>query len=221
MHRSRAITLPLVLALLLGVAPFAAAQTSQPAAPPDPSTPKGALKALAMAMARGDSEGIHHLMDATTPAQEKMVDMMAEMAAAMADLNHAMLGRFGEQEAKKVLGGSPDEQLRQSLSNIDAAKGQIKGDDAIVSVDPSPQGTMLLRKVGGSWKVRVGQQGSDQQVDQQVAMIANQVHSIHDIAAEVRDGKYPTAAAAAKALVGRMGADAAPPASQPATQPMR
>jgi hypothetical protein len=205
-------------ALSVALSPLSSsAQATQPVLA-DPSTPKGALKALALAMDQGDSEAIHRLMDTSTPAQGKMVDMISEMAGAIADLNRAMSTRFGPVQAQAVMGNS-GEQLRQSIADIDTASEVDTGDAATVSIAPTERGTMSLRRVNGFWKISMQNRVdklTPQQVDEDVAMLSGQIHGMRDVSAEVRAGKYPTAADAAAALHARMGASAGgTPASQP------
>src|SRR6516165_5000234 len=83
--------------------------TSRPAVPADPSTPRGALKALATAMTAGDADTIKRLLLAGTPTEQRMVSLMSDMAVSIAQLNKAMIGRFGRKPASAVLGGDPDE----------------------------------------------------------------------------------------------------------------
>jgi hypothetical protein len=184
-----------------------AGQATQPV-PADPSTPKGALKALALAMDHGDADAIHRLMDAGTPTQTRMVDMMSEMAVAIADLNAAMTTAFGPEQAQSVLGNSA-EQLKQSLADIDTASETVAGDTATVSIAPTERGTMALRRVSGMWKISMQARMAKltpQQVDDDVAMLSSQIRGMQDLCGEVRAGKYTSAADAAAALHARMGA---------------
>lgn len=199
--------------------PIAALAQSTQSAPIDPSSPKGALKALALAMDHGDADAIHRLVEAKTPSQAKMVDLMSEMAVAIADLKTAMRAQFGAEQAQSVL--DPTDELKQSLANIDAASENDKGDTATVSITATPDGTKSMKRVDGMWKLSVEKsvdQLSSQQLDEDVAMLQSQIHGMQEVAREVRAGKYATAADAAAALHTRMGATATTPpaASQPA-----
>lgn len=213
-------------ALLIGLAPLGAAAQSTQSAALEPTTPKGALKALALAMDHGDADAIRHLMDASTPLQSRMVEVTSEMAAVMADLNRAMAAQFGAAQTQAVLNVSP-EQLKQSFTDIDAASETITGDTATVSIAPTDRGTMALHRVNGTWKVSLQKrldQLTPQQVDEDVAMLSSQIEGMRQVIAAVRAGKYATAADAGAALHARMGAasagpQGAGPQGRPASQP--
>ncbi len=195
--------------LSLAVANLASGQTSQPTtAPVDATTPKGALKSLAIALDAGDSTAIHNLVNSASPMEDKLVGVMSDMAVTIAGLNKAMVGKFGKEQAAGALGGDPSEMLKQSLMTIDGATEKIDGESATVSISPNPQGAMSLKKIGGLWKVSVADQTKGltaPQVDENVAMMGTQMKTLHELTADISAGKYATALDAAAALRGRMG----------------
>ena len=206
-------------------ASIALAQTLPSTAPAesiDASTPKAALKSLAMAMAAGDGDRIRGLIDAGTPAQQKVLAVTSRMAGAIAGLNRAMLDRFGRAAVTPVLGDSA-EQLQQSLHNIDDSVEKIDRDHAAVSVAPGmSQGSMSLHKVDGRWKVQLPAQAqsmTDEQATENVAMLSAQVTAIQSVTAELQAGKYTTAADAGTALRSKV-ASSQMPATEATSQPV-
>jgi hypothetical protein len=196
-----------------------AGQTSQPvAAGPLADTPKAALKSFAVALDAGDAATLHYLLDATNPTEQKIAGSTVDMAVALADLNHALVSKFGPEQAKTVVGDSAG-QLQQSLAAITAASEKVTGDTAVVSISPTTQGTMTLRKVEGAWKISLAEQAkglTPQQVDQVVAMVSTELKQLKEMTAEVKAGKFATAADAAGALHEKMGSM---PTTGPSTRP--
>ncbi len=210
----------LSLAILIVAVATGFAQTSQPTStPPDPSTPKGTLKALALAINDGDGPKIRDLLGAATPTEQKMVDAMSDTAVALASLNRAMVDRFGHEQTNSAMGDTAA-QLKQSLANIDSGREKIVDDSAIVIIGSGPRGTMLLKKMNGSWKLSVAERAqslSPQEIDIYMNTLAVQLKALADVTADVQNGKYATAAQAAKSLADKM--TAAPASSPPASQP--
>src|ERR1700722_13903053 len=112
---------------VMAIAASARGQATQPTPTAEPTTPKGALKSLAIALDAGDREKIRGLMYATSPMETKMVDATSEMAAAISDFKHSMIGKFGESAALAALGDPPDA-LQKSLAGIDSAEQKVVGD---------------------------------------------------------------------------------------------
>jgi hypothetical protein len=157
---------PMLAAALLSAGTISAAQTSpapappaerKPAATPSPAehdltTPKGALKVLASALRDGDAGRIREVMYATTPAEARMVAAMADMAAAMAQLQKAAVKSFGEEGAKEIVGDTQATDA-QGRARIDAADVRLAGDTATVIVPEGEDAPVVLKRVNGQWKV--------------------------------------------------------------------
>src|ERR1700722_19177289 len=95
--------------MVFSLATGAGGQATQGAGgPADASTPKGALKAFAIALDAGDEARIRSLVDVTSPLEQKMVQAITQMAAATAQWKHAMAARFGAAAAQSAMGESPD-----------------------------------------------------------------------------------------------------------------
>jgi hypothetical protein len=197
------------LVVVLGLFLSARGQTTQPTtAPADASTPRGALKALALALDAGDQPRIKSLMNVTSPMEQKMVDATSEMAVSIAKFKHAMSSKYGEAASQNAMGDSPDV-LQKSLAVIESADEKVDGDVALVSLSATPHEAMSLKKVSGSWKISVADQVKDEgltppQVDEKMSMVTAQSKLLKDVTTEVESGKYATATDATAALRGKM-----------------
>lgn len=210
----------LMSAIVMLMGTSALAQTTQPTtseAPATPTSPKGALKALTIALNNGDKAAVKTLMLADNPKEQEMVGAMASMAHAVADLHHALVIKFGEAQAKTVL-GDDEQALKQSLATIDSADVKEDGDHATVTVGGNSASAMHLTKVGDQWKVTLGEQAktvSAKQVDAQCKTSMGQVKTLDDTAKEVTAGKYASASDVATALRDKMAAAPEMPAAAP------
>ncbi len=129
------------LAAALLAAP-AWAQTSQPAAPPgavDTASPKAAVKSFVTAQIKGDGPAIRDVLLATTPTEQRMAGAIADLAVSIADLDHALVTKFG-QPAVEPLMGDPQDALRANLDKLDRATERVTGDTATVTSSPDTAG---------------------------------------------------------------------------------
>jgi hypothetical protein len=260
--RNRSILRALVSLVTLAQAcalPAAAAPSTRPAtAPSSADGPKEMLKALNSAMRDGDRDRIRSLMYAQTPLEQGMVDAMAGMAEALAELQRAALKAFGAEGAYEVTGDRPS-RWAEAVARIDAADVKAEGDRATVRYRPAgavpappapatapaappPAGTSLtsepakapgattqpaadktepvvLRQVGGEWKLLVSQlaTGADRSaLEQRLAELAVQTNLVREIAGEIAAGKFETPQKAADAWHSRFMQSLGP---RPATRP--
>ena len=187
-----------MLILLIGLAAASSAPTTAPA---DPSTPKGALKALAQALDAGDRKAVLDLLSATNPADQKLADATADVAEASARLRQTAGKAFGEEAARPLgvqVGATPE-----AIARIDSAKVQLDGERATVRANDSEGPPMVLARVNGSWKVPVSELSKDVEaadVEKNVAALADQARLLRELSEEVAAGKYKTAADARQAL---------------------
>jgi hypothetical protein len=146
--------------ILWACAPVLAAgpQTRPTTLPDDPATPRGALRNLNQAMRSGDVAAIRQLFLATNPAETRMVEADASMAAALARLRAAALAAYGPQGADIVTGDS-DAGAADSAARIDTADVTVTGDIATVVYRDEKDSPFVLKKSGGQWKVPVSQLG--------------------------------------------------------------
>ena len=219
----------LAVAVPCALLPLALGQTTQPAAPTaDLGSPKAAVRAFVTAQINGDGKGIRDTLLATTPTEERMAGAIADLAVAIADLNRAMTAKFGASPTQQLM-GDPADALRANLDKLDKATEQVNGDTATVVSPPdpaagptsapagaSPQDSMMLRKVGGQWKVSVSDlaKGSnDENVQRTLGSVDTAVAAYRSVLADVNAGKLTSVDAVAAELNAKMGANSATPAS--------
>ncbi len=206
--------------------------TSQPSGTVtvDLSSPKAAVKTLAAAQVAGDQSAMKAVLLSDGANEQRMCTAMTEMAASIADFDRGLIGKFGPAETMKVM-GDPAEILKENLDGIDHATEKVDGETATLSSNPSPQGTMTLKRVGGQWRVMVGdlaKAGSAEDVQKTLESAEKGTAAYRDLLAEVNAGKFATAEDARTALTAKMMAltgAAAPPAGVtgpgPATMPAK
>src|SRR6185503_3243375 len=85
-------------------------------------------------------------------SETRMVAAMADMAAAMAQLQKASVKAFGEEGAKEIVGDTQTTDA-QGRARIDAADVRLAGDTATVTVPEGEDAPVVLKRVGGQWKV--------------------------------------------------------------------
>lgn len=187
----------------IGPAPSTSADA--PAPPDTNTTPKGALKMLAVALRDGDAERIKQVMHASTPAEAKMVNAMAEMAKSMATLQRSAVKAFGREGAKEVVGDT-DSTDAESRARIDAADVKIAGDAATVTMADGVEAPVVLKRVDGRWRLPMSElsRGADPKaLDERLAELATLAKVVRDLAEEVGAGKYQTAVQAQEAFQSR------------------
>ncbi|MGH7213415.1 MAG: hypothetical protein ACREIT_01340 [Tepidisphaeraceae bacterium] len=205
MIASRLVCLGLAGALLarLPVTVFAQTVTTAPAeptsAPVDRSTPKGALKLLTRSLDKGDQDGILSVLYAEAPHDKKVVEAMASLAAAGAELKSAAITAFGIPGAGALVGDPAA--VDAALANIDAATESVEGDRATVG-DGSGM-TVSLVKVDGQWRLPAStltRGAPPEQIEQNLAEAAAHIRAIQDTTTEIGEGKHHTAQEAGQAL---------------------
>jgi hypothetical protein len=190
------------VALLLGTACLRG-QTTRPTtgAAADLSTPRAALRALNLAMRDGDVETIERVFLVKSPAQARMVDADAQLAAALAELRRAAVKAFGDDGAKTVTGDS-GAGAAQSLARIDAAEISISGDTATITYPDEKDAPFILKKVDSEWKVPVSQLSKPLDpaaLEQRLEDLAVQRKVVREISAKIRSGAFANAEQAREA----------------------
>jgi hypothetical protein len=235
-----------VLRLLAPLLLFASVVRAQQAAPPavtirpatapttaravDQATPIGALKLLTQAMEIGDEKTMRSVLQAKTPAEEKMLSAMIGLAEAQHHLHQSAVTTFGEQGAKGLTGDTATE-LSQALAQLDTASEQINKDGtATVAVTGQEGPPLTLAKSDAKWRLPLSSLShgiNPDSLSQRLTELAAQTDVIHRTAADITAGKYHTAEDAAETLHSRMMATAMeraaaahiPPATQHSTAP--
>ncbi|HEY2586047.1 MAG TPA: hypothetical protein VGI81_09830 [Tepidisphaeraceae bacterium] len=197
---------PTVLAALL-VMCLAFAKGASTASP-DLSTPKKAALAFARAIEAGDVAGAEA---ASTGSAEdvRILHLIANMVSAARQLRDAGVARFGE-AGKTIVSCDSMANLSQQIETADE---HITGDTATVlhryEVDPMK----LRRNADGQWKVDLASM-SDKDTKSRVIPRVQKVLSAG--AADIRAGKYRTAADANDAIGQQMFAIISEPTTRPA-----
>jgi hypothetical protein len=167
----------------------------------DPSTPKGALKSLAVALDAGDRQAILARFAADDDAQRRWAEATASLAESAAVLRRAATAKFGP-EASRALGVDPSAGA-QALARIDAADAHIDSGRATLrsSHDDGPPLVLVLRD--GAWRVPVSEFSRGVQpidLERTTDSLASDARHLRELAAEVEAGTYPTAADARQKL---------------------
>ena len=215
---------------MLAESPSRAFAQAQPTPPPaerkpaptpdaDTTTPKGTLKVLAAALREGDPERIRQVMDATTPAETRMVAAMADMAKAMADLQKAAVKAFGPEGAKEIVGDTEATDA-EGRARIDAAEVRVTGATATVVVPDGEDAPVVLRRVSGQWKVPMAElsKNADTAVlDERLTELAEQRKLVAQLTKEIADGHFGNPAQAKDAWQSRamQAVTRRPPARKP------
>ena len=155
---------------------------------------------------------------ATTPAESRMIEADAEMAAALARLREAAVKAYGAQGAN-IITGETDASAVESASRIDAADVVITGDVATVTYRDQKNSPWVLKKVDGHWRIPVAQMGKPMDpasLDQRLSDLAAQRHVVDEMAEQIRQRKFTTPEQAREIWRTRILQAAT---SQPATRP--
>ena len=163
-NRVGALTTPMALATLCAcLTGVAAAQTSAPATQPaatvpsDSMTPRGAVKAFLLALDAGDADAVRATLQASSPLEEKMVDVMARRAGAERAFRNAVDKAYGAAGARMLVRDN-QAALAASLARLDSAREQVDGDSATVAGEgDQPEEALRLKRQGAVWKLPVSQ----------------------------------------------------------------
>jgi len=161
----------------------------------DFSSPKGAARTYAAAMANGDAE---MAKKACTGGDPKLIESMAVAAGNFKKLQDAAISKFGD-EGKTVFGGTANG--FDVDKNLDDAVEKIDGDNATVTLKSGKP--LNLKKVDGEWKVDASEMGGVAG-SMGVAMADSMGKTAKELADEINDGKYKTAAEAKDAFSKKM-----------------
>ncbi|HSU68137.1 MAG TPA: hypothetical protein VLJ39_14765 [Tepidisphaeraceae bacterium] len=194
---------PLIVSALSCAGSLTLAQHTQPATAPvaDLSTPRTALRALNQAMREGDVETIKRLFLASNPSEVKMIEADAEMAAALAELRRAAIKQFGEEGARTVTGDS-GESAAKSVSRIDTAEIDVRGDVATIVYPDQKDAAFALKKVRGEWRVPMSDLGKPLDagtLEQRLSDLSVQRKVVLDITRQIRAGTFANAEQAREA----------------------
>jgi len=175
---------------------IAFAQTTEPATQPsvviDRTTPRGAAKALRIAIEAGDETALRDLLFETDADQQKHNDALAGVVAASSRLSAAANTRFGASSdpiATKAFSLA-------DLTGVDSAPMEEKGDVALITL-PARDHPLTLRKGSdGAWRVDLLNFASAtrDQLPQQLAMLHEFTTALNQLATDTRDGRFGSGA---------------------------
>ncbi len=173
-----------------------------PPLPSEPGTPRDALKLFAAALRDGDEQRLRRVVIlGNEPADGRMLNAIARMAAALARMNQAAVDAWGESAISGLTGDSLTH-FERTLARIDAADISIDGEKATVRYADAKDAPFELRRVGGLWKVPMGElsQGADPAtLDQRLAELDGQAQIVAALTGEIAAGKFHNADAAREA----------------------
>lgn len=239
-----------LLALMPAGALFSAdASSTQPGvSAKDFSTPSAAVKSylqasynqLDLAQKQDDAAVTDTLILPADAGQKQAAQALLDLTSATAQLEHACADKFGAAVTTRTLGNSGRDLLVARLKTIDEARVTLTGDTATMQIpeeeipeDPAtkrpaskqPAGTVILKKIGGDWKIDAASlwglsAKSADQLKSMTSLTGKLTDATHQVAADVRAGKFPSAKDAYNDLHTRI-AEALPaaPAAGPATLP--
>jgi hypothetical protein len=202
------------LAGVLLVAAVVAAQDQ------DLSSPKGAAKALTVAVARGDAEAIRGLIYVENDPQQQLVNSYANLILAAKKLSAAAKKRYPGVASPFTSGGIAPEEA----AAIDAADVRVTGDTATLKFQGREQ-SRHLRKVGNAWKVVISEEPAAQNPElivEQAARVQALADALSSSADDIAAGRFRDAEEARNAVKQRLAAAALkllPSTTNPATQP--
>ncbi len=230
--------LGLMSAVVATAVPLALAQSTQPATAPsaggEPS-PKAAVKAFVSAQIKGDGPAIRAVLLTTSPTEERMAGAIADLAVAIADLDKAMIAKFGAAQTEPLM-GDPADALKANMDKLEKATERVTGDTATVTSapdappggaapgGPSPQDAMTLKRVDAQWKVSVADlsKGSaTADVEKTLGSVDTAVAGYRSVLSDLTGGKLTTVDAVAAALNAKLApAGAGAPAGAAPMQPI-
>ena len=218
------ILLTAAVAMGQATAPTSAPATAATTAPIDPSTPKGSLKAFALALDAGEKAGVRKLLLATNPKEEQLADATAELAESAAALRRAAITAFGEEKSRPL--GVASSGTKDALARIDTAVEKIEGDTVTLREQQSDGPPLKLIKKDGKWLMPVSELTKDVEaadLERNIADMVWQSKQMRELATDVAAGKFAGATEARQELDRRIMERTLPPlkSAAPASKPAK
>jgi hypothetical protein len=186
--------LGLTLILLLFFSVGAGPATRPATAPADPpaSTPKEALRSLNLSQRDGNTAALRALFISSDEPGARLIDAMAEYAAALVALHDSAEKAYGPESANFITGDMKSES-EKGLAAIDKSEVMIDHDTATVKYAGATDAPIRLVRVDGRWKLPVVQllEGADKESEEKgVKELTLQSQIAHNMAVEIAAGKY-------------------------------
>jgi hypothetical protein len=164
-----------------------------------PETPKAGALAFGRALSAGDVARAKEL--STGDAGPQMLEALAKLAAATAELQKALTAKFGDTARNlEIFTESPD-----PAEEVARLNETITGDTAVLALGPTDRNASSLKKIDGHWKYDVTKFAQSQAMRPQLEKMAEAWSAL---AKEVADGKYATVEAFKPAFAAKTNAAA-------------
>jgi hypothetical protein len=175
-----------------------AAPASRPVAAIDQTTPEGALKLFFRSEAHSDGRALRDLMLASNPAEQQIVDAIADKTDADRQLTAALRVKFPDPSR---LDPQDEAELRLPpvYEKIDQSDEQINGDTATLKAAGPGGQPFTLKRVDGKWRIPLAvlfQSVAPNLLRDQAHQIEIQVAVMRAATADVTAGKYASASEA-------------------------
>jgi hypothetical protein len=167
----------------------------------DLSTPKGATKAFATAMEKGDAEAAKRASTGGNPA---IVESMAKAMGSSKKLRDAAIAKFGD-EGKKIMGEEHND-MAELAKTVDESEMKEDGDNA--TLKPKTGEPVKLKKINGEWKVDLTEMTAAMGT-MGTGLFDSMSRAASETADDIQAGKYKTVLEAQQAFGAKMAA--APP----------
>ena len=170
----------------------------------DRTTPTGALRYLADALAAYDGEKVADSYLAGNPAGNRFAKAMATTVGAEGELKKAADAKFGDKAMRQDLArrGVPIYSIYFGQDGLDSAVEEIDGDQATVKLpnsrDPAQENVIKLRRTGGVWKIDPGP--ADTEAEKTTAQFEAFSRMLQRTAKEVEEGKFKNYGEVSRAL---------------------
>ncbi len=170
----------------------------------DRTTPTGALRYLANALAAYDGAKVADSYLAGNPAGNRFAKAMATMVGAEGQLKKAADAKFGDKAMRQDLArrGVPIYSIYFGQDGLDSAVEEIDGDQATVKLpnsrDPAQENVIKLRRTGGVWKIDPGP--ADTEAEKTTAQFEAFSRMLQKTAKEVEEGKFKNYGEVSRAL---------------------
>lgn len=162
----------------------------------DLSTPKGAAKAFANAMEKGDAEAAKRASTGGNPA---VVESMAKAMGSSKKLRDAAVAKFGD-EGKNIMGQENNE-MAELAKTVDESEVKEDGDNA--TLKPKTGEPVKLKKINGEWKVDLTEMMATMGT-MGTGMIDSMSKAASETADDIQAGKYKTMSEAQQAFGAKM-----------------
>lgn len=199
-----------------------------PLVKPDLSSPAATAKTLLTALNKADFTTVHLCLD-IPPVNAADIDVLLGTMQATAAVQQAAAARFLN-AGEKAFGNPTPAQLEAQLKAVAKAEVTLTGTTATLTLlaDPAnaiPGGTVQLKQSASDWKIdgpaffKLGAEPADKTAAR--VALARQITAIsHDMAKEISDGKFFSAADAYQEYWSRCKLAAAPATKPAATASM-